>query len=139
MSITVSDRANRMVRRRSIVAVILGTVLIITQGLRMDDGGGGLLSWIVWGLAVAAFFVWASGALHGRSFRLLLNDETSDLHRRRALIVGFWIMIAAAMTCYGLTFVKEFSARDAIQIILTCGLSGALLNFGITEQIALRS
>lgn len=133
---SIPDRAERMVRHRAILAIVLATLLIATQGQRMGSEGS-LIGWAIWGAIVAGFLLWASGLFQGRRFRGLIDDETSTLHRRRALTIGFWVMVASAGVCFGLTFVKDFGPRDAIQLILTCGISAALLSFGVWERAAI--
>lgn len=135
----VSESAERLVKLRAIVAIVLSILLIVTQGQRMSDAGDNLLSWAVWGVVVLVFFIWAAGLLRSRAVRILANDESSELHRRRALETGFWVMLAAAATCFALSFVKSFPPRDAIQVIVTCGIAAALLNFGVSERQGMRS
>ena len=133
MDAAVADRAERLVRRRSVAAIVAGTLLIVTQGQRMDGGGAGPFGWAVTGVASALFLLWASGRFRGAALRGILNDESSDASRRRSLAIAFWNMLAAAAVCYALTFVKDYGPRDAIQIIMTTGMSSALIGFGISE------
>ncbi len=139
MPVTVLDRAERLARWRAVLAIALGTILMATQTQRMDGAGGGPLSWIVTGAIIAAFLVWASGAFRGRAVRGILNDESSDVNRRRALMIGFWNMLLTALVCYALTFLKNYGPRDAIQIILTVGISSVFISFGISELVIDRS
>jgi hypothetical protein len=125
--------AERMIRRRALGAVVLAILLIASQGSRMG-GGETLWSWGLWAAAVLAFVLWASGAFRGRATKSLLNDESSEDNRRRALICGFWVALASAAICFGLTFVKDYGPRDAIQVIVTAGVAAALLNFGAAER-----
>lgn len=136
---SISDRAERLVRRRSLFAVVMGTALIATQGLRMDDGGAGPAGWALTGLIAAIFLVWASGLFRNSALRGILNDEGSDANRRRSLMIAFWNMLATAVVCYLLTYVKDYGPRDAIQIIMTVGMSSALISFGVSEQVAARA
>lgn len=133
------DRAESFAQRRSIAAMILGTILIVTQGQRMDDGGGGSISWALTGLVVLLFLLWSSGVLRKSAFRDFLNDESAELNRKRSLIIGFWNMIGAAIVCYILTFIKDFGPRDAIQVIMAVGISSSLISFGVWERVAMRS
>lgn len=139
MSIIASDRAERLAVKRSVVSIVMGGVLIATQGQRMDDGGGGAISWIITGAITAIFLAWASGIFRDTALREILNDESSDANRRRSLMIAFWNMIAAAIVCYGLTYFKNFGPRDAIQIIVTIGMSSALMSFGFSERISARA
>lgn len=136
---TQTDRAERMGQRRSIVAIVLGTLLIVTQGQRMDDGGAGPVGWAVTGGIIAIFLLWASGLFHAPALRGILNDESSDASRKRSLTIAFWNMLATAVVCYLLTYVRDFGPRDAIQIIMTVGISSALISFGIAERFGSRA
>lgn len=138
MQSSIADRAERLAGLRSTFAIVAGTLLIATQGVRMDDGGGGPVSWAIAGLSLILFFGWGSGLFRGTALRRFLNDEGSDASRRRAISIGFWNMLATALVCYGLTFVKDYGPRDAIQLILSVGISSVLLSFGVSEKVGLR-
>ena len=136
MDASASDRAERLTRHRSLAAIVMGTLLIATQGWRMDDGGAGPVGWAATGIVTVAFLLWASGLFRGRALRGILNDESSDLSRRRALTIAFWNMMATALVCYGLTYVKDYGPRDAIQIVMAVGMSSALIAFGVAERVS---
>jgi len=136
---TVLDQAERLAQKRSVAAIILGTILIVTQGQRVDGGGGGPISWALTGMVVLLFLLWSSGVLRKSALRDFLNDESAELNRKRSLIIGFWNMMATAIVCYVLTFLRDFGPRDAIQIILAVGMSSSLISFGVWERIAMRS
>lgn len=139
MSTSTADRAERLAGRRSIAAIVVGTILCATQGQRMDDGGAGPVGWAITGAITILFLLWASGLFRGRALRGILNDESSDASRRRALMIGFWNMLATAIVCYALTYLKDYGPRDAIQIIMTVGMSSALIGFGVSELVSMRS
>ncbi|WP_420145000.1 hypothetical protein [Sphingobium sp.] len=132
---SMAKRAERLSRQRSIAAIVMGTLLIVTQTQRMDDGGGGPMTWMITGVIVAVFMLWASGLFRHRALRGILNDEGSDVNRRRSLMIGFWNMLATALLCYVLTYVKPYGPRDATQIIMTVGMSSALISFGVSERV----
>lgn len=131
-----ADRAERLARRRSVAAIVMGIALAATQSQRMDDGGAGPLGWILTAAIVALFLLWASGLFRGSALRGILNDEGSDANRRRSLAIGFWNMMATASVCYLLTYVKDYGPRDAIQIVMTVGMSSALISFGVAERVS---
>lgn len=54
--------------------MLLSTLLIATQGSRMNGEASGL-SWGLWSAAVIVFLIWDSGSVNGRTFRLLVIDE----------------------------------------------------------------
>lgn len=136
MQPAIAERAERLSKHRAIAAIVMGTALAATQTRRMDAGGAGPLTWIVTGIVVAVFLLWASGLFRNTALRGILNDEGSDLSRRRSLAIGFWNMLATALVCYVLTYVKDYGPRDAIQIIMSVGICSALISFGIAERVA---
>lgn len=129
-----ADHAERLAKRRSIGAIVMATLLIVTQGQRMTGGRDGLIGWIVTGTVMVLFVVWASGLFRDRGLRGILNDEYSRLNWSRALTIGFWNMLATGAVCYGLTFVKDYEPGAAAQIIMTVGISSALIGFGVAER-----
>lgn len=138
MQSVVAERAERLSKRRAIAAIIMGTALAATQTQRMDASGAGPITWVVTGLIVAVFLLWASGLFRNKALRGILNDEGSDVSRRRSLMIGFWNMLATAVVCYVLTYVKDYGPRDAIQIIMSVGICSALISFGVAEGVSAR-
>jgi len=104
----------------------------------MDASGAGPITWIITGVVVAIFLLWASGLFRNTALRGILNDEGSDVSRRRSLMIGFWNMLATAVVCYILTYVKDYGPRDAIQIIMSVGICSALISFGVAERVSER-
>lgn len=131
-----SEAAETFIKRRAWAAISLAALLIATQGSRMN-GEGGIVSWALWSAIVAGFVIWASGSVSGQQVRLLVNDENSAENRQRAIVCGFWVMLASAAVCFALTFIKHYGPDQAIQVIVTSGVSAALLNFGTSERRAL--
>lgn len=138
MQSVVAERAERLSRRRALAAIVMGTILAATQTQRMDASGAGPITWIITGVVVAIFLLWASGLFRNTALRGILNDEGSDVSRRRSLMIGFWNMLAAAVVCYILTYVKDYGPRDAIQIIMSVGICSALISFGVAERVSER-
>ncbi|GGE93573.1 hypothetical protein [Sphingomonas prati] len=138
MQSIVAERAERLSKHRAIAAIIMGTILAATQTQRMDASGAGPITWIITGVVVAIFLLWASGLFRNTALRGILNDEGSDVSRRRSLMIGFWNMLATAVVCYILTYVKDYGPRDAIQIIMSVGICSALISFGVAERVSAR-
>ena len=136
MRSVIAERAERLSKRRALAAIIMGTALAATQTQRMDASGAGPITWIVTGLIVAIFLIWACGIFRNTALRGILNDEGSDVSRRRSLMIGFWNMLATAVVCYVLTYVKDYGPRDAIQIIMSVGICSALISFGVAERVS---
>jgi len=97
-----------------------------------------LAAWIVWAAALLMFLAVGGGLFRGRRMRALLNDETTIDHRKRAMALGFWGAIGAAVLVYGLSFYEPMSVREGTRLIVTIAIAMALLRFGTLERRALR-
>jgi hypothetical protein len=95
-------------------------------------------AWLVLS-AVILFGLWTGGAwFQPKSVRELLNDEATRAHRAQAFGAAFLASMLGCIFLYFLTMFKRVDGRDAVHIVLTIGLSAALLSFGILERRALR-
>lgn len=137
--------ADRLTRRRARVALVLGSLMIVTGTASFGDPDAGAapsgLGLAVWALQAAALLVLiGTGGGLGRSRRVrsLLNDESTFEHRRAALATAFWAVMLGAFFLYALSLIKPFSEQQAIRMLLTLGTSTALLVFGAAEQRSLR-
>jgi high-affinity Fe2+/Pb2+ permease len=138
MQAIVAERAERLSKHRATAAIVMGTLIAATQTQRTDESGSGPITWIITGVVVAIFLLWASGLFRNTALRGVLNDEGNDVSRRRSLMIGFWNMLATAVVCYILTYVKDYGPRDAIQIIMSVGICSALISFGVAERVSAR-
>jgi hypothetical protein len=132
------EGAERASRGRAIIMAIAGAVLLLNAALQYGDphyvqsgvrGGSWLLLIGLWA------FILANGGglrLRGR-MRELLNDELSLRNRARAVAIGFYAMLAAALALYVATWRIEIVAGDAIKLVTAVGLSTALLVYAWLE------
>jgi uncharacterized membrane protein len=136
------ETADRLSRRRAWRMPALATVFLAGQAIFAigpDDP-----EQLVDQLKVAAWLLWAAGLLallatggelfRKPSVRALMEDESTRANRSRAYEVGFWIAVAAAMSIYALSAFDGVKAREAIHIILTAAIAGALITFGVLEH-----
>ncbi|TPG20471.1 hypothetical protein EAH87_08270 [Sphingomonas koreensis] len=98
-----------------------------------------LAAWLLWVVALLVFLTIGGGLLRGPRVRALLNDETTLDHRRRAMALGFWAALGAALTVYIASFFAEITVREAARLIITAGIVLALLRFGTLEKQALKA
>ena len=95
-------------------------------------------AWLVLS-AVILLALWTGGSwLQPKRVRDLLNDETTQAHRTQAFRVAFLASMMGCIFLYFLTMFSRVETREAIHIILTIGLSAALISFGVLERRALR-
>jgi hypothetical protein len=78
------------------------------------------------------------GVFRSKAIRALMDDEATRAHRGRAYAVGFWVAIGTSVGIYALTAFDRVMPREAIHIIVTAALAGALLTFGALERRAHR-
>jgi len=142
----VADRAEYLSRRRARMLPVLAILLIIQQGSFFSSHPGAdravdqlkISAWLVLS-AVILLDLWTGGSwLQPRRVRELLNDEATQVHRTQAFRVAFLASMMGCIFLYFLTMFTRVEAREAIHIILTIGLSAALISFGVLERRALR-
>jgi len=98
-----------------------------------------LTAWIFWAAMLMFFLVTGGNIFRSKRLRAILNDESTQDHRRRAMALGFWGAIGAAMSLYVASFYEPLSARLALRLVITFGIALALLRFGTLERKALKN
>jgi predicted permease len=139
------DIADRIAWRRARAATALAMVFVATQWSSFHDDlplnrpeSVHVVAWVVWAVALLMFLVWSGGLARGQSVRAQLNDETTRDHRRRAMALGFWGAMGAALFVYGLSFFEPVTTREGVRLVITAGVVLALLRFGTLERKALK-
>lgn len=142
---TDADLAERLTRRRARIATVFGVLMIVsgTSSFGNPDagsppGGLGLVVWITQAAALLVLLASGGGLWRGRAVRGLLNDETTVEHRRSALATAFWAVMLGAFFLYTLSLFKPFSEQQAIRMLITVGVSAALLTFAGLERRSLK-
>jgi FtsH-binding integral membrane protein len=140
------ETADRLSRRRARMLPVLATLFLSGQAIYALGPHGmsrsvdqlKVAAWLVW--ATALLFLLATGGapFRSREVRALMEDESTREHRSRAYAVGFWLAVATSMGIYLLTAFDNVKPREAIHIIVTVAIFGALATFGILERRALR-
>jgi len=146
MTTETTELAHQLAWRRARIATPMAIVFAISQAGSFPADNATLnrpqifhlVAWGVWAVALLVFLLGGFGMFRGARVRALLNDETTLDNRRRALALGFWGAILAAIGMYALTFAAAISARDATRLIITIAIVLALLRFGMLENRALK-
>jgi hypothetical protein len=142
----VAERAEHLSRRRARMLPVLAMLLLVQQGSFFTDHSGvdrpvdqlKISAWLVLS-AVILLALWTGGSwLQPKRVRELLNDEATQVHRTHAFRVAFLASMMGCIFLYFLTMFTRVETREAIHIILTIGLSAALISFGVSERRALR-
>jgi fluoride ion exporter CrcB/FEX len=134
------ELADTLSRRRARASAGLAIVFIATQGGSLSNGraNGHLdIPFILWALVLLVILFFGGGWWRGAAVRDAMNDETTKAHRRAAMAAGFVIGLIGAFIIYGLTFYEEVTAREAVRLLITMGVAGALLRFSTLERRAL--
>lgn len=131
------DAAETLSRRRWIVLLAGGILMIGLQGAFMNDGPPSAPMVVLWLAAVAGLLlilVTGAGLSTSRAVRALANDEGTRIHRARATAIAFWNMMAMGVTLYTIAFFKDFSGQQAVHAMMTIGLASALIGFAGQER-----
>ena len=86
-------------------------------------------------LAVATKWFW----FEPKEVRDLLDDENTRANRSEAMRFGFLASMGTAIAVYSLTmFDPTVTAREAIHIIMSMGIAGTLIRWGMLERRAFK-
>lgn len=141
----VVETADRLSRRRrrglwaSAILFVLWQSLFYTWGaperapLRHVDELK-ISAWVVWCLAIMLLLATGGGLLRRPQLRRLMNDDVSVTNRHAGQRFGFWAAMITAVSVYVAEFLVRMSTHDAIHIIMTAGLGGALLRYALLER-----
>lgn len=140
---TISQVADRLGGRRARVLLIFAIFYLGQQltffasplGTRMVDhfkiGSWAVMSAVLLGALVTGGFWLRTSAL-----RAMLNDELSRAHRADALGVGSVLAMMTGIFLYVVSTAIPMTDREVIHLIVSIGIGGALIRFGMLERRA---
>lgn len=132
--------ADRLSKRRARASAALAIAFIATQGGSLSspsEGGPFDLPFLLWAAMLLIILMFGGGWFRSGNVREAMNDETTRAHRSSAMAGGFLVALAGAFLLYAVTFFEEVTAREAVRLIITMGVAGALLRFATLEGRAL--
>ncbi|HEU0043048.1 hypothetical protein [Sphingomonas sp.] len=138
------DQADHLTRGRARIIPVLAVLLLTQQTVFLSpDATRGvdqvkIGAWVVLTAALLLMLATGGGLFRSPAVRALLNDETTRLHRLRACATGFWVAMACGITVYLLAQIVAITPREAVHVVVTGGLTAALLSFAMQERRALR-
>ena len=139
------DRAERLGRRRARMLPFLAVIYISQQATFFSTPDSGrtvdhvkVSAWLVLSLILLLALATGGSWLQSKEVRALMNDEVTRANRSKAMTLGFLFAMAGGMALYFLYQFEQFTAREAIHIILSLGLGAALVRFGMLERRAHR-
>ena len=95
-------------------------------------------AWLVWAIVLLVLLGTGGGLMRTGKVRALMEDEPTSANRLRAYSFGFWSASGTAVGLYIVSMFEPVSGREAIHLILTAAVAGALLMFGMLERRAHR-
>jgi hypothetical protein len=143
LEMTLSDveMADRLSRQRARMIPVLVIIFLAGQAAYFSQGGAEravdqvkIAAWLVWAIVLLLLLATGGGFIQRKEVRALLNDETTRANRLQAYSIGFWSGVGCAVGLYFLTMFEPLSAREAIHIVVTAAIAGALLTFGLLER-----
>ena len=139
------DRAERLGRRRARMLPFLAVIYISQQASFFSTPDSGrpvdhvkISAWLVLSLILLLALATNGAWFQSKEVRALMNDEVTRANRSKAMTLGFLFAMAGGMALYFLYQFEQFTAREAIHIILSLGLGAALVRFGMLERRAHR-
>lgn len=140
------ETADRLSRRRARLLPAMAILFLSGQAIFAigpEDSARAVdqmkvAAWLVWALALLFLLAAGGGVFRGKRVRALMDDEATRAHRGRAYAVGFWLAVGTAVGIYALTAFDGVKPREALHIVVTAAIAGALLTFGILEHRAHR-
>jgi hypothetical protein len=135
------DAVERLARRRAHASQGLAMAFLAiqaTDAANARSNGQVDLPFALWAILLLVILLFGGGWFRGARIRNALNDETPVVHRRMAMACGFLITLGGAFIIYLLSFYEEVTAPEALRLVITFAVSGALLRFAGLEKRALR-
>ncbi|MDB5697061.1 MAG: hypothetical protein JWN21_2604 [Sphingomonas bacterium] len=138
------EQADRLTRRRARIIPVLAVLLLTQQTIFLSQEGTRTVdhlkigAWVVLTAALLLMLATGGGLFRSPAVRALLNDETTRLHRLRACAAGFWATMACGIAVYLLAQIVAITPREAVHVVVTAGLTAALLSFATQERRALQ-
>lgn len=133
-------RAERMSKARATLFLLSATLFILISALEFPARSSiaYTITWVIWAALLLANLAGIGGWFCPPVARALTEDETTRAHRARALSIGFFVSNGVALFLAILVRFVALGAREVAMIVVTAGLSCALIAFAAQERLAMR-
>ena len=142
---SISERADRLSRRRARILPALAIIYIIQQASYITMRSGTALravdqvkisAWLVLSAVLLAAIATNGFWFHPREVRSMLDDEVTRTNRADAMRFGFIFAMLTCIVIYFSTMFQTVDGRDAVHIVMSDGLGAALIRWGWLERRA---
>ena len=140
---SLGQRADELSSRRARMFPLLAIIFLSQQASYLSDAHGArpvdhfkVGAWIVLSLVLLAALYTGGGWVRSREMRALLNDESTQANRARALSDGFLAAILTAVACYFLNQLEPLRGDEVAHLVVTVGIAIAMIRFGMLEKRA---
>jgi hypothetical protein len=143
-----ADQIERLQRRRTRLTTVQAILFVFWQsnffliphefGTDRSVDRVKLVIYLIWAALLLVFIATGGNWWESRAVRAVLNDETTVLHRHRAMGIGFLVAIIIALGCEAASLVMAIPARAGVHVIMTAGIGSALFAFAALERGAQR-
>ncbi|MBB3035475.1 hypothetical protein [Alteriqipengyuania lutimaris] len=132
------ERADELSRNRAYMAPFIGLLILAVRQVVLANWDWEAVTWwqgAIWfvlvGFAAATLF-WG-GMWFPKHLREIGDDEVTRANRAKAVTRGFLAALFVAMLVFVVAPFEPLSAQEAAHLIVSVGLAGALLSFGLLE------
>jgi hypothetical protein len=132
--------AERASRGRAAIMAIAALVLIVNAVIEVGEPPYAVIGWRS-GIWIFLILMWllilaSGGGLNwDRARRKLMNDELSLQNRARALALGFYVTMLAALILYCVSWFQAIEPHDSERLITATGVASALGRYAWLEAV----
>lgn len=134
--VTDIEAAERKGRKRAIIYLLLAIALVAATWMNsntLSEQPIRLGTWLAM-VALAALNLTPFASRRARPpLANLLNDETTQVHRRASFAAGFWAALAAAACMAIVASAAPVTAVLVAKVVIAAALVAALVSFGVQE------
>lgn len=133
---TTIEAAERKGRARAIVFLLLAIALIAATWMNSDDTSEQPVRLGLWLLMIALVALNLTPFAMRRArapLASLLNDETTQVHRRESFVAGFWASLTAAASLAVVASAVPITALLAVKVVIAAAMVAALVSFAVQE------
>ncbi|MBA2932737.1 hypothetical protein HZF05_01385 [Sphingomonas sp. CGMCC 1.13654] len=133
-------RAEWMSRRRANLFFVSAFMFIVISMLEFParETIDYAIIWVVWAALLLVNLAGIGGWFCPPVARALTEDETTRAHRAKALSIGFFVSNGVGLFLAILVRFVALEAREVAMIVVTAGISSALISFAAQERLAMR-